>query len=72
MKNKDRRSRGILLKRRHTWRIYSHGLFAGQDRGATAAEYAIILAFISGALFLAVNTFGQAVAGLFRSAATAW
>lgn len=72
MKNGDRRSIEILLKRRHTRRISLCGLPAGQDRGGTAVEYAIILALIAGAIFAAVSTFGHAVAGLFRQAATVW
>jgi len=72
MKKGDRRSTGILSKRRRTRRISLCCLPVGQDRGATAAEYAILLGFISGAIFAAVTTFGRAVAGLFRSAAIGW
>jgi len=72
MKNVGRRFTGILLKRRRTPRISLCCLPVGQDRGATATEYAIMLGFISGAIFAAVTTFGHAVASLFRSAATGW
>lgn len=72
MKNGNHRLVGILSTRRHPWRIFSRRLTARRDRGATAAEYAIVLALISGAIVAAVSTFGQAVAGLFNSAATGW
>jgi Flp pilus assembly pilin Flp len=35
------------------------------DRGATAVEYALMLAMITLAIFAAVTSFGIAVAGLF-------
>ena len=72
MKTGERRLTGTLLKRKWPGRIFSRGLTVGLDRGATAAEYAIVLALISGAIVAAVSTFGQAVARLFNSAATGW
>jgi Flp pilus assembly pilin Flp len=42
------------------------GAFLG-DRGASSIEYAMISALIATVIFLAVTTFGQAVANLFSS-----
>jgi Flp pilus assembly pilin Flp len=40
-----------------------------QERGATMAEYALMVAFIAMAALLAVTAFGGSVQGLFQSAA---
>jgi Flp pilus assembly pilin Flp len=37
------------------------------DRGATAAEYCLLLSLIAGVIIATVITFGQAVLGLFQS-----
>jgi Flp pilus assembly pilin Flp len=42
------------------------------NRGATAVEYAILLALIAAVIFTAVGLFGSAVDGLFLSAAKGW
>lgn len=42
-------------------------LLARADRGATAAEYALIAALVAVVIVVAVAAFGQAVLGLFTS-----
>jgi Flp pilus assembly pilin Flp len=37
------------------------------DRGATAAEYCLLVSLIAGVIIATVITFGQAVLGLFQS-----
>jgi len=40
-------------------------LYACKDRGATAVEYGLMVAFIALAIFAGVTAFGTAVKGLF-------
>lgn len=47
-------------------------LLLNQSKGATAAEYVIILALITGVIVTAVTTLGQRVSGLFGAATTGW
>lgn len=41
-------------------------LYCG-DRGATAAEYSLLVALIAGVIIFTLITFGQAVLGLFQT-----
>ncbi|BCB78831.1 hypothetical protein GCM10022251_44460 [Phytohabitans flavus] len=43
-------------------------LFASRDRGATAAEYAMIVAAVAAAVALAVFAFGDRITALFDGA----
>lgn len=45
---------------------------AATDRGATAVEYALMLALIAGVIFTAVLAFGPVVADLYASATEGW
>jgi Flp pilus assembly pilin Flp len=47
------------------WR--RHGALRRDDRGATAAEYALLLALILVVIVVAVKGFGPVLADLFRS-----
>ena len=42
------------------------------NRGATALEYAIMLALVAGVIVAAVSSFGGAVRGLFETASRGW
>jgi Flp pilus assembly pilin Flp len=42
--------------------------FSGDESGATAVEYSLMLAFIALTIFVALKTFGSAVNGLFELA----
>jgi Flp pilus assembly pilin Flp len=44
------------------------GKFSGDESGATAVEYTLMLMCIALAIFAALNTFGAAVRGLFEVA----
>lgn len=43
-----------------------------RERGATAAEYAIMASLIAGVIFLAVTAVGLATNGLFESVVNNW
>ena len=43
-----------------------------RERGATAVEYAIMVAFIAAAIFGSVTLFGAAVTGLFTTVIDNW
>jgi Flp pilus assembly pilin Flp len=50
-----------------TWiRARLHALQCG-DRGASAAEYCLLVSLIAGVITATVITFGQAVLGLFQT-----
>lgn len=42
------------------------------NHGATAVEYAIMLALVTGVIVAAVSLFGGAVRGLFETASRGW
>jgi Flp pilus assembly pilin Flp len=42
------------------------------NKGATAVEYAIMLALVAGVIFTAVGSLGSIVQGLFESASRGW
>jgi Flp pilus assembly pilin Flp len=43
-----------------------HGLYARDDRGATAVEYALMVSLIAVVIILGVTAFGLSVKGLFE------
>ncbi len=49
-------------------KLYLKQFFA-EDNGATATEYAVVIAFIAIAIMAAVTVFGQAVAAWFTGTA---
>ena len=53
-------------------RSFSNILSLNGNRGATATEYAIILALIAGVIIGVVATVGQDVSGLFAAATQGW
>ena len=53
----------ILYKGRSRGR---HGLYARDDRGATAVEYALMVSLIAVVIIAGVKAFGGSVNGLFQ------
>jgi Flp pilus assembly pilin Flp len=53
-------------------RSFSNILALNVNQGATATEYAIILALIAGVIIGVVATVGQDVSGLFAAATQGW
>jgi Flp pilus assembly pilin Flp len=54
-----------ILKGRSSGR---RGLYARDDRGATAVEYALMVSLIAVVIIIGVMAFGLSVRGLFESA----
>jgi Flp pilus assembly pilin Flp len=50
-----------------TWLRTRLLMLRSNDRGATAAEYCLLVSLIAGVIIATVITFGQAVLGLFQS-----
>lgn len=50
-----------------TWLRTRLVMWCGGDRGATAAEYSLLVALIAGVIIGTVITFGGAVLGLFQT-----
>lgn len=53
------------------FRAFLRHLLCRDDRGATAAEYALLIGLIAAVIFGAVFAFGQVVLGLFTAPITA-
>jgi len=50
----------------------AHAHDRGDDRGATAVEYALLITLIAAVIFGAVAAFGTQVVALFQAATTGW